>query len=40
LLSCAKGWKSYDQDGRPIGLFDSEDQAVKAVYEQQLTEAD
>jgi hypothetical protein len=34
ILSCAKGWKSYDQDGRPIGLFDGEDQAVRAVYEQ------
>jgi hypothetical protein len=34
ILSCAKGWKSYDVDGRSIGLFDSEDQAVKAVYEQ------
>jgi hypothetical protein len=33
ILSCAKGWKSYDQDGQPLGLFDSEDQAVKAVYE-------
>jgi hypothetical protein len=40
VLSCAKGWKSYDQDGRPIGLFDSEDLATRAVYEQQLTEAD
>ena len=34
LLSCASGWKSYGADGRPSGLFDSEDQAAKAVYEQ------
>jgi hypothetical protein len=40
ILSCAKGWKSYDQDGRTIGLFDSEELATRAVYEQQLTEAD
>ena len=33
LLSCAEGWKSYDTDGRPIGLFDSEELAAKAVYE-------
>jgi hypothetical protein len=33
ILSCASGWKSYDQDGQPIGLFDSEEPAVKAVYE-------
>jgi len=34
LLSCANGWKSYDVDGRPIGLFDSADLAARAVYEQ------
>jgi hypothetical protein len=33
ILSCAKGWKSYDQDGQPLGLFDSEDLAVRAVYQ-------
>jgi len=27
LLSCTEGWKSYDTDGRPIGLFDSEELA-------------
>jgi len=34
LLSCANGWKSYDVNGRPIGLFDSADLAARAVYEQ------
>jgi hypothetical protein len=37
------GWKSYDRDARPIGLFDSEELAARAVYEQAnaapLTEA-
>jgi hypothetical protein len=33
LLPCADGWKSYDTDGLPIGLFDSEELAAKAVYE-------
>jgi hypothetical protein len=34
ILSCVSGWKSYDMDGRPIGLFDSEALAAKAVYAQ------
>jgi len=34
LLSCAGGWKSYDRNGRPIGLFDSEELAARAAYEQ------
>jgi hypothetical protein len=34
ILSCAKGWESYDQDGRSLGLFDSEELATRAVYRQ------
>ena len=35
LLSAGpKGYRAFDRDGRPIGLFDSEERAVKAVYEQ------
>jgi hypothetical protein len=29
ILSCAGGWKSYDQDGRPIGLFEDQTAAAK-----------
>jgi hypothetical protein len=32
LFFAREGWKSYDTDGRPIGLFDSEELAAKAVY--------
>ena len=34
ILPCANGWKSYDVNGRPIGLFDSEHEAARAIYEQ------
>ena len=34
ILPCANGWKSYDVNGPPIGLFDSEHEAARAVYEQ------
>jgi hypothetical protein len=35
LLSAGqRGWKAYDDNGRPIGLFDSEELAARAVYEQ------
>jgi hypothetical protein len=36
LLSCAKGWKSYDMDGRPIGFFESQALAAKSVYEKSV----
>ena len=34
LLSAGpKGVRAFDADGRPIGLFQDEHQAAKAVYE-------
>jgi len=34
LLSAGpKSYRAYDQDGRPIGLFDSEELAARAVYD-------
>src|SRR6516225_8974582 len=33
LLSCASGWKSYDVDGQPLGIFHNENDAAKAVYQ-------
>ena len=33
LLSCANGWKSYDVDGQPLGIFPNESDAAKAVYQ-------
>lgn len=34
LLSAGpKGWKAYDQDGRPIGLWATESEAARAIYE-------
>jgi hypothetical protein len=29
-----KGYRAFDEGGRPIGLFDSEELAARAVYEQ------
>jgi hypothetical protein len=35
LLSAGrKGYRAFDQDGRPLGLFEDEDKAAKAVYEE------
>jgi hypothetical protein len=35
LLSVGpKGYRAFDQDGRPIGLFEDEDRAARAVYEE------
>jgi hypothetical protein len=35
LLSAGpKGYRAFDADGRPIGLFADEHQAAQAVYEQ------
>jgi hypothetical protein len=34
LLSAGpKGCRAFDVDGRPIGLFEDEDQAAKAIYD-------
>ena len=33
LLSCASGWKSYDVDGQPLGIFPNENDAARAVYQ-------
>ena len=39
LLSAGqKGYRAFDQDGRPIGLFKDEDRAAKAVYEEAATD--
>jgi hypothetical protein len=40
LLPCANGWKSYDQDGQPLGLFANEHDAAKAVYERAAATVD
>jgi hypothetical protein len=29
-----KGYRAFDQDGRPIGLFEDADKAARAVYEE------
>lgn len=34
LLSCVRGWKSYDADGLPSGIYPTEAEAARAVYEQ------
>jgi hypothetical protein len=34
ILSCTSGWKSYDVDGQPLGIFPNENDAAKAVYRQ------
>jgi hypothetical protein len=33
LSTGRRGYRAYDHDGRPIGFFDSQDDAAKAVYE-------
>jgi hypothetical protein len=37
LRAGTKGWRAYDESGRSIGLFDNQDDAAKAVYEQANT---
>ena len=32
ILSCTSGWKSYDVDGQPLGIFPNENDAARAVY--------
>jgi hypothetical protein len=35
LLSAGpKGYRAFNADGQPIGLFENEDRAAKAVHEQ------
>jgi hypothetical protein len=39
LLSAgSKGYRAFDQDGRPIGLFEDEDKAAAAVYKAAATD--
>ena len=34
LSAGPKGYRAFDHDGRPIGLFDKEELAARAVYQQ------
>ena len=34
ILSCTSGWKSYDVDGQPLGIFPNQNDAAKAAYRQ------
>jgi len=34
LSAGPKGYRAFDQDGRSIGLFESEELAARAVYQQ------
>jgi hypothetical protein len=34
LNAGSKGYRAFDQDGQPIGLFEDEDKAAKAVYQE------
>jgi hypothetical protein len=34
----SKGYRAFDQDGRPIGLFEDEEEAAAAVYEAAATD--
>ena len=33
VLNCARGWKAFDESGEPLGFFESEHAAARAVYE-------
>jgi hypothetical protein len=33
VMNCAKGWKAFDEGCQPLGLFDNETAAAKAVYQ-------
>ena len=37
ILSTAKGYRAFDVDGSPIGSFDSEALAAKAIYQSDTT---
>lgn len=34
LVSSVRGWKAYDAEGLPIGMWASESDAARAVYAQ------
>ena len=39
LLSAGtRGYRAFDQEGRPIGLFEDEERAAEAVYEGAATD--
>jgi hypothetical protein len=40
ILSSAKGYRAFDADGQPIGLFADPDLAARAVYERASKEVD
>ena len=37
LLNSAKGFRSFDRDGQPIGMFSDKEKAVRSIYEASTT---